>query len=276
MGSVQTTVLVVIAALIPVFCVGLLLGGFMFGRRRGKSARSNRPWRLGRDLTDIGVQLSAVEAAPFERKKLLNWSEYRVFKAIEEELAASNLGYRIFAQVNLGEILKSSDDTGYRSINSKRIDILIVNRGGWPVLAVECQGAGHYQRNAAARDAVKKEALRKAGVPFMEVGTTNTDAQIRARMREKLGWPVKPRQPKRSPALARPEDQRRRLHVLPAGGAAGERHLVPGPRAGIHHMPGSAILASRKSTYVLIADGLSEPSKACALMYSGLFVRRMN
>ena len=52
------------------------------------------------------MQLRAVMAAPFERKKLLNWSEYRVFKAIEEELAASSLGYRIFAQVNLGEILK--------------------------------------------------------------------------------------------------------------------------------------------------------------------------
>ena len=191
MGSVQTTAPAVIAALISVFCVGLLLGRFMFDRRRGKSARLNRPWRFGRDLTDIGVQLRAVMAAPFERKKLLNWSEYRAFKAIEEELAASNLGYRIFAQVNLGEILKSSDDTGYRSINSKRIDILIVNRGGWPLLAVECQGAGHYQRNAAARDAVKKEALRKAGVPFMEIGTADTDAQIRARMREKLGWPVK-------------------------------------------------------------------------------------
>jgi hypothetical protein len=192
MGSVQTTAWMVIAALISVFCVGLLLGGFAFDHRRGKRARSNRPWQVGPDLTDIGVQLRAVMAAPFERKKLLNWSEYRAFKAIEEELADSGLGYRIFAQVNLGEILKSSDDTGYRSINSKRIDILVVNRGGWPVLAVECQGAGHYQGNAAARDAVKKEALRKAGVPLMEIGTADTDAQIRARTREQLGWPVKP------------------------------------------------------------------------------------
>jgi hypothetical protein len=191
MGSVQPTAPAVIAALISVFCVGLVLGRFVFDHRRGRRARLHRPWRFRRDLTDIGVQLRAVMAAPFERKKLLNWSEYRAFKAIEEELAASSLGYRIFAQVNLGEILKSSDDTGYRSINSKRIDILVVNRGGWPLLAVECQGAGHYQGNAAARDAVKKEALRKAGVRFMEIGTADTDAQIRARTREKLGWPVK-------------------------------------------------------------------------------------
>ena len=79
---------------------------------------------------------------------------------------------------------------GYRSINSKRIDILVVNRGGWPLLAVECQGAGHDQGNAAARDAVKKEALRKAGVRLMEIGTAESDAQIRARTREQLGWPV--------------------------------------------------------------------------------------
>ena len=31
------------------------------------------------------------------------------------------------------------------------------------------QGHGHYQGTAAARDAVKKEALRKAGVRYIEV-----------------------------------------------------------------------------------------------------------
>jgi hypothetical protein len=32
-----------------------------------------------------------------------------------------------------------------------------------------CHGGGHYQGAAAARDAVKKEALRKAGVRYIEV-----------------------------------------------------------------------------------------------------------
>ena len=39
---------------------------------------------------------------------------------------------------------------------------------------------------AAARDAVKKEALRKAGVRYMEFCATDTDDKIRSRLREHL------------------------------------------------------------------------------------------
>ncbi len=56
----------------------------MFERRRSGRWQSNRRSPFAPDLTDIGVQLRAVMAAPYERKKLLNWSEYRAFKAIEE------------------------------------------------------------------------------------------------------------------------------------------------------------------------------------------------
>jgi len=67
------------------------------------------------------------------------------------------------AQVSLGEVLSSPDARAYSAINSKRVDLLIVSRSGDPIAAIEYQGHGHYQGTAAARDAVKKEALRKAG-----------------------------------------------------------------------------------------------------------------
>ena len=35
--------------------------------------------------------------------------------------------------------------------------------------ALEYQGTGHHQGSVAARDAVKKEALRKAGISYHEV-----------------------------------------------------------------------------------------------------------
>jgi hypothetical protein len=135
-------------------------------------------------------------AAPFQKQKLLSLAEYRVFKIIEDDLVGRGGGYRLFAQANLGEILRSPDDNAYRSINSKRVDILLVNGGGWPVLAIEYQGRGHYQGEAAARDAIKKEALRKAGVAYVEIADGDTDEQIRARVRDRLGWS--------QPAPARP------------------------------------------------------------------------
>ncbi len=140
------------------------------------------------DITDVGQQLHAVMAAPFEKRRVLSRPEYRAFKVIEDDMAAAGRGYRVFAQTSLGQILKSPNSNAFRSINSKRVDILIVDRGGLPVAAVEYQGSGHYQGTAAGRDAVKKEALRKAGVPYIEVSEADTAEQILSRVHEKLGW----------------------------------------------------------------------------------------
>jgi hypothetical protein len=77
--------------------------------------------------------------------------------------------WRVMAQVSLGEILRSKDAEAYGCINSKRVDMLIVDENRRPRHAIEYQGKGHYQGTAAARDAVKKEALRKAGIGYHEV-----------------------------------------------------------------------------------------------------------
>jgi hypothetical protein len=136
---------------------------------------------------DAGGQLMAVMAAPFEKRRVLTPAEYRVFKIIEDDLAATKKGYRVFGQTSLGQVLQSTCPNAHSSINSKRADILVIDPFGWPVLAVEYQGSGHYQGTAAARDAIKKEALRKAGVGYVEVGESDSDDQIRSRVREQLG-----------------------------------------------------------------------------------------
>jgi hypothetical protein len=76
---------------------------------------------------------------------------------------------RVMAQVCLGEVLRSPDDDAFRAINSKRVDILVISNSGWPLAAIEYQGEGHYQGTAYARDAVKKAALQRAGVAYLEV-----------------------------------------------------------------------------------------------------------
>ena len=81
-------------------------------------------------------------AGTFEKQRLLNAGEYRVFKSIEDCVTSHRRGYRVFAQANPGEILSSRDELAFRSINSKRVDTLIVDQGSWPVLAVEFQGDG--------------------------------------------------------------------------------------------------------------------------------------
>jgi hypothetical protein len=181
-NSQQSVELVLIIALLLAAAV---LGVFALSKPR--RWRSRTPFDQQRpDLTDVGQQLHAVMAGSFERRRVLSPSEYRVFAIVENEISVLRLGYRVFAQTSLGEILRSSNQAAFQSINSKRVDILVVDRGGWPYMAIEYQGDGHFQGTAAARDAVKKEALRKAGVRYMEFSATDTDDQIRSRLREHL------------------------------------------------------------------------------------------
>jgi hypothetical protein len=105
----------------------------------------------------------------FQKRQILSHSEARVLYAAEKAIASANLKWRVMAQVSLGEVLSSPDALAYTTINSKRVDLLIISSKGEPLAAIEYQGSGHYQGTAPARDAVKKEALRKAGVRYIEV-----------------------------------------------------------------------------------------------------------
>jgi hypothetical protein len=57
---------------------------------------------------------------------------------------------------------------------------LLVSHEGDPLHAIEYQGSGHHLGPAATRDAVKKEALRKAGIGYVEVQPGDTPGEVRA------------------------------------------------------------------------------------------------
>ncbi len=129
-------------------------------------------------LHDPTDQLKVVMAAAYETKRLMSPDEARVFLTLERELKARCLPWRVMAQVSLGEIIRSSDRQAHAAINSKRVDILVIAANGEPLAAVEFQGSGHYLGTAAARDAVKREALRRAGVAFIEITPDHAASDI--------------------------------------------------------------------------------------------------
>lgn len=90
------------------------------------------------------------------------------------------------AQVSLGEFLSSPDKDAYWAINSKRVDFALMDPDARVVHAIEYQGSGHHQGTAAARDAVKKEALHKAGIGYHEVVAGHTTPSELRRLVEKL------------------------------------------------------------------------------------------
>jgi hypothetical protein len=124
-------------------------------------------------------QLRSVTSASFTKKHLMNKEEVQVFYEIENILQyvkdKTQKKYRVMAQVAMGEIMASKDKEAFFAINSKRADFIIINSCGNPIVAVEYQGGGHYQGNAPIREAIKKEALRKAGIDCIEVKDLNPE-----------------------------------------------------------------------------------------------------
>lgn len=118
---------------------------------------------------DAPDQLRIVMRSRFEKKRLLSRTEFDIFRVIEAHLRRCGPGYRLMAQTSLGEVLATPDEQAFRCINAKRLDMLVIDTFGQPVLAIEHQSSGHYQSDAAARDAVKREALRRAGVELLEI-----------------------------------------------------------------------------------------------------------
>jgi len=152
------------------------LAAWVFRRAFRYLLRRWKPSRPLPDVADATQQLSFVSRVAFEKQPLLNKSEFQVLLILEGVVRELRAGHRVMAQTCLGEFLRpkrqqnyAATDLAYRSINSKRSDFIIVDQRGLAVLAVEYHGQGHFQGNAAMRDAVKREALRSAGIALIEV-----------------------------------------------------------------------------------------------------------
>jgi hypothetical protein len=122
--------------------------------------------RLTRKRPYAERQLALVRAATFEKKRLLNKTEYNAYKLLRPCVPPAHL---IAFQVSLGELLRHSDQDTYRAINSKRADFAVIDTSGFPVAIIEVQGAGHNRGDAALRDEIKRLAVQSAGIAFIEI-----------------------------------------------------------------------------------------------------------
>ncbi|WP_374408187.1 DUF2726 domain-containing protein [Pelagerythrobacter sp.] len=150
--------------------------------KRGASGSSSAAVARKGSADFAADQLKAVSRARFISRSLLNKSEAKVFAALDKAVIARNPGWQVMAQVSLGEFLASPDKDAFLAVNSKRVDFALMDENCRVVHALEYQGSGHHTGDcAAARDAVKKEALRKAGIGYHEVVAGHTTpSELRA------------------------------------------------------------------------------------------------
>ena len=166
--------------------------GRRHGSGNGKPKYGFRPSQIAvppkgtpqRAALDPADQLRIVMEAEFKPRPLLNKSERRLLAHLDRTLAEEASGWRAMGQVSLGEILASENEDAFYAINSKRVDLLIIDSDCHPLHAIEYQGSGHHQGTAAARDAVKKEALRKARIGYHEIVSGDTPAELRTLVRK--------------------------------------------------------------------------------------------
>lgn len=198
-------------ALLVILAIGALIGGTVERFvERGEREKRKAYWR-GRNAEKFGKkgaglrkieaaekgqiirsdmaadQLKVVSRASFTSRPLLNRSEAKVFEALDKAVIERNPGWQVMAQVSLGEFLASPDKDAFFAVNSKRVDFALMDENCRVIHALEYQGSGHHAGDsAAARDAVKKEALRKAGIGYHEVVAGHTTAGELKRLVERL------------------------------------------------------------------------------------------
>jgi hypothetical protein len=165
-GTESLPLLLLAASLALLAFSALLLRAF----RRPRHRRGEDPL----DLSDPQVHLALANSENFRIRPILNGREREVFYALRDAIrTAYKTKYLLFAQVPMGVFLQCGSDNAFRSINSKRVDFLVTNTKGDPVLVIEYQGSGHYQGSASVRDEVKRVACRSAGLELYEI-VTNT------------------------------------------------------------------------------------------------------
>ncbi len=140
-----------------------------------KSTEERRDERLEQQL---GAVLR--EHVRFFTRRVMNRGELNLFYAAlnvtRQPKPADPYPFYVFPQVSLGQVIAADApqpwqaDQAHRAINSKRCDLLLADRHGYPVAVLEFQGTGHdLDGTAARRDGIKRIAVEGAGIRFVEV-----------------------------------------------------------------------------------------------------------
>ena len=158
----------------------------------------------GGRVADSAADLRLVSDAGFASKPLLSGREADVLGYVETVAAESGQGWRVVPQVRLVDIIASADAEANAVIGEHRLDMLIVSARHLPVAALDYQPLGQLKDDSALRDAIKREALRRADIPFIEIRANEPLDDVKAQLLRLAAAPAAPKAPKARPAAAKP------------------------------------------------------------------------
>lgn len=202
MTSVPPNALLAIAIVAAVVSIALFIRSFKrspkFGAWRGRRSGYQVFKQIGnvapevKTSPSVAPEMQRILYASFQKKRLMNKEEFRLYVQLERLIGSNTDGMRLFSQVPLGEILRSNDSDAFFCINSKRCDFVIIDRNGEALVALEYHGSGHFQGNSSMRDEVKRLALKKAAIPTIEVLIGYQWAEVERELRKELDAGLRP------------------------------------------------------------------------------------
>jgi hypothetical protein len=123
--------------------------------------------------------LRDVSDARFSAKRLLSDNEAIVLAEVESIIAGIGQAWRVLARVSLAQIVESTSAEAISAIDGQQAALVVVTGDRTPIAVVEYQPLGQVRSEDAVRDAVKREALRRAGVVYIEVRASDQPGDLR-------------------------------------------------------------------------------------------------
>jgi hypothetical protein len=109
----------------------------------------------------------------YDKQNLLNKPEISIYWHLIKICQDLDKEYKVFSQVNLGEILTHKNKWVYKAIMCKRVDFCITDKHFTPIATVEYNGAGHNNSTSKQRDKIKQEAVQSADILFLSINTNS-------------------------------------------------------------------------------------------------------
>ncbi len=174
--------MVIFSAAVFGLLVGLLAERVRMERRRPAKARGKVPaptglafgigeagdTRFSGTAEDV-ARLRTVSDSRFAPRRFLSEVWAQRLNDIEELVADLGENWRVIPFVALDQILASSDEAANRAIAGQRVDMLIVTAAHMPVGAIQYRPVADMEEQEALRDALRTEALRRAGVACLQL-----------------------------------------------------------------------------------------------------------
>lgn len=122
-------------------------------------------------------QLTYIARCGFEALPLVDAEDARVLDIIHTFLAENHPSLRVLANVSLADAVAPVASTALRndiafarrSLRDKRIDFAVLDKDRKVCLALGFSGTGRFARTDTARSAIQREAIRKAGITYVEM-----------------------------------------------------------------------------------------------------------